>query len=264
MDVEENKYLCKEEHVEHDKNFKLNPVKIFRFTVNPFLLLTISTSIVLVMYIVFIIAGVKEHHGNDVLPSVSTIIAHSKAMTITFTFIVYIHSYCLYAYLVIISEYIGTKSLLFYAISTSCFLYVLCLIIVTYLPLTSDETEHNVFAVGAFAFSLISVLLHKHSWFVYSSRGYSISCNSYEGLMLFIEIVEVIVIVIMGGLFWFYSKMWAEYVFIFIILMDKHLKVTILSGTNLIYLEGSYIQHSYYSSPNPKDPNFTQHGFDYH
>ena len=265
MQEEESKKLYKNEHIEFDGNFQKRPVEVFKWTINPFIAMSVCTILTILFYVVFMAVGLtlpitEDVHGG--YPSISAIIAYSKGMTITFTFIVYIHWYCLYSYLVIISEYLGKNSFAFYTIGLLCILYVICLIVVTYLPLNVDELKHNIFAVSSFVFALLSVYLHKHSIFVYTARGYEAS-NKREIFLLTVELGIVILISVMGFLFWFYDNMWAEYVFVFVILIDKQIKIMILLGLRLLYLEGSYMQYSYYSPPNPLDPNFIKTDFEF-
>lgn len=248
------------DHVDFDQNFQRKPVEVFKWSINPYVVMSICTFSTIVMYIIFLVVGLdlpiedqsELHYG---LPSVSAIIAFSKAMTISFTLIVYLHSYGLYCYLIILAEYLGKDSFQFIATAAFCILYIICLIVVTYLPLTFDETKHNIFAVSAFVFALCSVYLHKYSFVVYGERGYTVS-NKREGFLLILELISVVTISLSGALFWFRNYMWAEYLFILLILIDKQVKVFVLTRLNLLYLEGSYIQYSYFSPPNPLDPNY--------
>lgn len=235
------------------QNNEINtPHEIFNWKVHPFYIMTFSSILSVIFYVVFIIVGLHLpiNDEDNYYPSVSSIIAFSKTMTISFTFIVYIHSYSLYSYLVILTDYLGKNSISFFITTTVCILYVLCLIIVTYLPVSADELKHNVFAIGAFIFAGLSVYLHKNSFIVYSSRGYPV-CDKKEGLLVITEVIVLIIIAVMGGLFWFQDKIWAEYVFIFFILIDKQFKTMILIGTKLMNIEGSYMSYAYFSPPNP-------------
>lgn len=247
-----------EEHLEFDKNFQKIPVEVFKWSINPNIVLSICTIGTVIMYTIFLTVGLRLPITEDLhygLPSISAIIAYSKGMTITFTFIVYLHSYGLYCYLIIIAEYLGKESFAFLTSAALCILYIICLIVVTYLPLTFDETKHNIFAVSAFAFALFSVYLHKYSFIIYTERGYRIS-NKREAVVLGLEFIIIISISLTGALFWFQNYMWAEYIFILLVLIDKQIKIFILTKTNLLYLEGSYIQYAYFSPPNPLDPNY--------
>lgn len=253
------------EHLDYDSKFKLRPVEVFNFSMNPYIVMTTCTALSIILYFIFMFVGLNlgiDYDTVDGVPSVSAIIAYSKAMTLTFTFIVYIHSYSLYSYLIILSQYLGKTSFSFISIVLLCVLYILSLIIVTYLPLNVDEFKHNVFAVSAFVFAALSVYLHKHSLLVYTIRGYEF-CNQKEGVLIVSELLVLITITVMAGLFWFQNNMWAEYMFILIILIDKQIKIWILLGTELIYLKGSYISYSYYSPPNPLDPNFVSTDYNY-
>ena len=253
-----------EEHEEYDRNFLKKPVKVFEFYANPYLLMSFCTSLTVILFFIFIFICLQlpvTEQVHDNLPSISAIIAHSKAMTITFTMIVYIHSYSLYSYLVIMSQYLGTRSISFIITSMLCFLYIFFLIIVSYLPLTTNEMKHNIFAMAAFFTAILSVYLHKHTLIVYSLNDYPVM-NSREGLLILSEIFVLILLLVSGCLFWFNNSMWAEYLFIFLIIIDKQIKVMVLVGTNLLYLEGSYMLYTYYAPPNPLDPNIeSEYGF---
>lgn len=223
--------------------------KIWEIEVSPLSILTFSTVVTMISYFVYLLFSVMvfENENKD-LPSLSGMIAYSKGTTISYTLLVFVHGYGIMSYLVIASEYIGLQSMQFKAIAGSCFVYLLSLILVSYLPLDGSEDPHNIFAVISFVFATASVYLHKHT-FVIDKWPY-INFHVSERYLILSEILLILTITIMGMLFWSFNIMVAEYVFIALLLIDKYIKVTILEKSGLMNIEGAKLTYTYYSPMN--------------
>lgn len=223
--------------------------KIWEIEVNPFMILTFSTIVTMVGFLIYLIFCIMVFEDeNKSLPSLSGMIAYSNGTTISFTLLVFAHGYGLMAYLVIVSEYIGLQSRQFKFISSCSIGYLLSLILVSYLPLDGSEDPHNIFAVISFVFATLTVYLHKHT-FVISNWPY-IDFHVSERYLILSEITLILSITIMGMLFWSFDIMVAEYVFIALLLVDKYLKVTILEKSGLLNINGAKITYTYYSPKN--------------
>lgn len=187
---------------------------------------------------------------DETTPSVSEMIAFSRGTTITFTLLVFIHAYGVCSYLVIISKYVGVGTRHFKVIAFSSFAYLVALIVVTYLPLDGHEDPHNVFAFLAFFFAILSSLVHRHGVL-------DVGPSFVEFPVVIIEVLFLVVVVICGALFWFVNSTVAEYVFMFLIIIDKEVKVAVLERFGLLLAEGSYLTYSYYTySELNTDPDF--------
>ena len=223
--------------------------KIWEIEVSPLSILTFTTVVTMIGYFVYLLFSIMvfEDENRD-LPSLSGMIAYSKGTTISYTLLVFVHGYGLMSYLVIASEYIGLQTIQFRAIAASCFIYLLSLILVSYLPLDGSEDPHNVFAIISFVFATASVYLHKHT-FVVDKWPY-IDFHVSERYLILSEIMLMLTITIMGMLFWSFDIMVAEYVFIALLLVDKYIKVTILEKSGLMNIEGAKLTYTYYSPQN--------------
>lgn len=232
------------------------PKKIWMIEVKPSSILTLATIVTMTAYFIYLVFSIsiytKEETDNvKSLPSMSWMIAYSRGTTISFTLMVFVHGYGLMSYLVIVSEYIGILSYQFRAIAGCSFLYWLSLILVSYLPLDGNENPHNIFAVMGFTFALCTVYLHKHTFLVIKpGRWPYIDLNVTDKFLVFTEVVLIISISVLGGLFWFMDIVIAEYVFIALILVDKYVKIRILEKSGLLCTDGAKLEYVYYSPPN--------------
>jgi hypothetical protein len=228
---------------------KQDPVKVWAIRISPLSILTFSTVVSTVGFIIYLIFSMSVVRGDaTTLPSLSGMIAYSRGTTISFTLMVFVHGYGVMAYLVIASEYVGLQSLHFKVIATCSLVYWMSLILVSYLPITTDENPHNIFAVTSFTFATLTVYLHKHSFVI--SRWPYIDFSVSEKYLIASEIVMISTVSVMGILFWQYDVMVAEYIFLALIIIDKFFKVTILEKSGLMKLGGSFIEYTYFSPPN--------------
>lgn len=231
------------------------PVIVWKQSVHPEFILKWTTVFNLGAYFIFMVYALIVFEDIDKsLPSMSGMIAYSRGTTISFTLVVFIHGYTIMAYLVIVSEYIGFRSNQFKFISMSSFLYWLSLIMVSYLPLNATRNPHNIFAVTGFVFSIFTVYLHKHTFLITENGKWPrLDFNTTERYLMLIEISLIIIISILGILYWSLDMVIAEYVFIALILLDKYLKVYILEQSGLMNIDNAYLQYSYFSpSNNPR------------
>lgn len=226
---------------------------VWQIKLYPKLMLDVYTYICIVSYLIFLIYCLKyvPPHGDEIdYPSVSAMIAYSRGTTLTFSLLVYIHIYAISNYLVIISEYLGISSWEFKVTTVFCTVYNIALIVVSYLPLTGYERMHNIFSITAFVAALLSVIIHRH---VFSIFPYHVAETNKEMILIFSEVFFVLSILITGFLFWYYNMIWAEYIFIGLILLDKKLKVEILSKTQIIRIDNTFVRYAYFSPVNPID-----------
>jgi hypothetical protein len=231
------------------------PKKVWTIEVKPSSILTLSTVVTMTAYFVYLVFSItiytKEVDSAKALPSMSWMIAYSRGTTISFTLMVFVHGYGLMSYLIIVSEYIGILSYQFRAIAGSAFLYWLSLILVSYLPLDGNENPHNVFAVMGFTFALCTVYMHKHTFLVVKHGQWPyIDLDVTNKMLAIYELVLIIIISALGGLFWFMDVVIAEYVFIALILVDKYVKIRILEKSGLLNTDGAKLEYVYYSPPN--------------
>ena len=225
--------------------------KKWTIEVKPMTILEVSTLISFIGYIVFLSysIGVAQYTS---FPSLSAMIAHSRFATISYTFLVFIHGYGVFAYLIIISGYIGKTSRHFMLISSSAFLYLSSLIVVSYLPIQEDDVDpHNWFAFASFGFALLTVVVHKHT-FINFNRRCPIDFRSTERVLVASELFIIVTSIVMAILFWQTDIIPTEYVFIALLILDKYLKVLILNKSELINLDVSILEYSYYTLPGRK------------
>lgn len=226
--------------------------KIWTIEVGPTSILTLATVVTMTAYFIYLVFSISVYDGNNTLPSMSWMIAYSRGTTITFTLMVFIHGYGLISYLVIASEYIGILSYQFRAIAGSAFLYWLSLILVSYLPLDGHENPHNIFAVMGFVFALCTVYLHKHTFITIREDSYipRLDFSKTDWPLWLSEILLIITISILGGIFWFMDIVVAEYLFVGLILIDKYVKIRILEKSGLLNTDGAKLEYTYYSPTN--------------
>jgi len=218
------------------------PEKLWQIKLPVRNILTASTLVSSLGFIVYITYALNTMSST---PSISRIIEYSKGTTITFTLIVFCHGYGVASYLVIASEYIGLLSWHFYAVSISCAAYIISLIIVSYIPIDDNTAEvdtHSIFALSAFVFALLSSWLHRHSLLNYH-------LIKEEWPIVVAEGVFLMGVAICGFLFWFDENNIAEYVFIFLIIIDKEVKVRILEYTGLLNVRNSFLVYTYHTPP---------------
>lgn len=223
--------------------------KIWEIEVSPLSILTFSTVVTMTGFLVYLLFCLMVFDDKDrPLPSLSGMIEYSNGTTISYTLLVFAHWYGVMSYLVIASEYIGLQSIQFRAISASCFVYILSLIMVSYLPVTDYPNAHYTFAVISLVFGTASVYLHKHTFII--DKWPYVDFHITERYLILSEIMLMFTISIMGMLFWSFDIMVAEYVFIALLLMDKYIKVTILEKSGLMNIEGAKLTYTYYSPQN--------------
>lgn len=234
--------------------------KIWTIEINPLTILKFTTVTTMVGYLVYLIFSINVFEDqNKGLPSLSRMIAYSRGTTITFTLLVFVHGYGIMSYLIIASEYIGLESTQFRILSMSSFIYLLSLVLVSYLPLTGAENPHNIFAVISFTFAVFTVYLHKHSFVVNEpGRWPYINFHKSERYLILSELMMILVITIMGMLFWTFDNVVAEYIFIALILVDKYFKVAILESGGLMKLEGATLQYTYNSPKNHPETSYNK------
>lgn len=207
---------------------------------NVLLVTTLTTCLGFIVYITYALNTL-----NESTPSISRMIEYSKGTTITFTLIVFGHGYGVASYLVIASEYIGLFTWHFYAVAFSCAAYLISLIVVSYIPIddrTADVDTHSIFALSAFTFALLSSWLHRHSLLNYK-------LVKEEWPILVAEGVFLVAVTICGIFFWLDENTVAEYAFIFLIIIDKEVKVRILEYTGLLNVRNSYLVYTYHTPP---------------
>lgn len=155
------------------------------------------------------------------------------------------------SYLVIASEYIGFRSNQFKFITVSSFIYWMSLIMVSYLPLDATKNPHNIFAITGFVFSIFTVYLHKHTFLITEfGKWPRLDFHTTEKYLMLIELSMIIIISILGILFWSLDMVVAEYVFIALILLDKYFKVYILEQSGLMNIDNAYMEYRYFSPAN--------------
>jgi uncharacterized membrane protein len=201
---------------------------------------TVLTTVGVIAYLSYALNTLE-----DSTPSVSRMIEYSKGTTITFTLIVFGHAYGVVSYLVIASEYIGLFTWHFNAVAFSCAAYLISLIVVSYIPIDDENSEvdtHSVFALTAFIFALLSSWLHRHSLLNYQ-------LVKEEWPILVAEGVFLLAIMVCGLLFWLDENAIAEYAFIFLIVIDKEIKIRILEYTGLLNVNNSFLVYTYHTPP---------------
>jgi succinate-acetate transporter protein len=114
-----------------------------------------------------------------------------------------------------------------------------------------ESNPHNVFAVMGFTFAICTVYLHKHTFVVINHKQWPyLDLNVTSKALAISELVLIITISILGGLFWFMDVVIAEYIFIALILVDKYVKIKILEKSGLLNTDGATLKYVYYSLPN--------------
>lgn len=226
--------------------------KVWTIEIKPITILSVSTVVTMIGFIIYLLFSIMVFEdANKPLPSLSGMIAYSQGTTISYTLLVFVHSYGTMAYLVIVSEYIGVESLQFRAIALCSFIYTMSLIMVSYLPLNGNENPHNVFALISFTFALLTVYLHKHTFIItVPGKMPYIDFHVSERYLILSEILMIVTVSIMGMLFWSFDIMVAEYIFIGLMLMDKFFKVTILEKSGLLNVKGAKLEYTYFSPSN--------------
>ena len=233
-------------------DLKQTPVKVWSQQVDPEFVLRFTTILNLGTYFIFMIYSlVVFEDENKALPSMSGMISYSRGTTVSFTLMVFIHGYTIMSYLVIASEYIGFRSNQFKFISISALIYWMSLILVSYFPINATRNPHNIFAITGFVFSIFTVYLHKHTFVVTEPGKWPrLDFNTTERYLMLAEITMIIVVSILGILFWSLDMVIAEYVFVALILVDKYFKVYILQQSGLMNIENAYLEYRYFSPPN--------------
>jgi len=220
---------------------------VWEFKISPSQVLMATTLVTILLYILYLVYAINIIDEQS-LPSLSHIIAYSRGTTITYTIILFIHGYSVSSYLVIASEYIGIQSPQFFFIAFSSCMYLICLLLISYLPLTEVRDTHNIFAILAFIFALFSILLHRN-----------VPNGDYgpETWLLLIEGSILFTVLLLGIFFWFNNSMLCEYIFVGFVIVDKYIKVLMLEVSGLLDIDDSYIQYKLMSVPNrPTTDNY--------
>lgn len=231
-------------------NYSNVPVKIWQQKINPYLILKLTTFVNIIFYFSFLLHSFIAFEGEP-FPSVSAMIGASRISTISYTIIVFVHGYTIMSYLVIASEYVGFYSIQFRFIFISSIIYWLSLIMVSYLPVKNVNEPHNIFAILAFMFSVSTVYLHKHTFL--NTDEYVPYFMIIDRNIVVLEISIIILVSILGILFWVFHYTIAEYVFIFLLLCEKYFKINILISSGLLNIESAFLEYSYYSPSNNKN-----------
>lgn len=217
-----------------------DPREILRYTT----IYCITSFVVFVMYCNFQVDSLRG-------ASISTMMGSSKISTLIFTFIVYLHSYSLESYLVILAEFLGTNSFQFKFIALNCVIYIISLVVLTYLPVEEYAGVHNIFAVLALFFASLSIFIHKHSFFkcFYSSTTQStLQTNAF--ILSTSEFFFLIVVLATAFIFWFTSSAICEYIFIGFILVDREFKINIMVRAGIINIKDNAMVVVYILPPN--------------
>ena len=247
--------------------FKKNQKKeslLWSFQLDPFKVLFYSGFLVLLGYVCFLVYGLST---LDSSVSVSEIIEISKGTAISFTFLVVLHAYGVYSYLIIIYQYVHQKH--FVLLVICCISYIVSLIVLSYLPIehtVNNVKMHHVFGFIAYFFALISTISHKHSFFpplciddeTNQAKAFLINQDEdgNESLLVYVEILIIGLVILFGSLFYFGGFNWAEILFIFLIIIDKQIKIFILLELKLIRRQSKLIYNYVNIEDNLMKANF--------
>lgn len=206
--------------------------KIWTISFNPHDLLMYFTVATVVGYLLFIFVNVLEY---GVL-TISEYMVKSYANGVSYTLLVALHSYSLYAYLILASEHIGHDSLYFKTTALSILIYMICLLIVGYLPVDEHDNLHKIFTFLAVLFSIISIVIPS----VYHSRTFkSFKNHLYEWFFVMTAIICALVFI-------FTLSAWVEFILGLMILTDKFFKIEIKKQTGA-RLSDATVEYTYYS-----------------
>jgi len=223
-------------------------VQIWERPISVYWVLDVGTAVSVAGYLVlllYFLLGV-QHQDGTFGHTVSDMIAYNKGTTVTAALLIFAHSYVLTAYLVLISDYIHYSGAHFKIIAVASYTYIAALVVMTYLPVHSDENPHNVFAGISSGFALISTWAHKNSFY----HGAKV-----DAAVLFADMVVLAAMTTAAALFWFNDSNAAEYVFILIVLLDKKFKLLILErGGFADDLRNAALRYSFWVPPRQVPP----------
>lgn len=211
---------------------------VWRTTLKPRVFLRGATACTFIVFLTFLFIGVGL---DDEAPSISAMVAKSREMTLTFTLMVYLHSYAAMAYLILLSRYVEADSTQYRTIALLVRVYLGALVLLCYVPIEVSATAHHAVAFVAFSCAAASGIFTKHSFFS-GIRDRRVVC---------VEIAVVVTIAVTACTFWATGNVWAEYVLVGVVIMDKELKIVALERTGLVVLSDSYVQYSFHAQPRP-------------
>lgn len=209
----------------------VNDSAVWQFRVKPFHISLLATCTALLVFVASTLINAFDEHA---LRTISELLIEFRWFSITYTIVVFIHSYAVLAYLICVSDYIGVQSREFMALCACCVIYLGCLVVVGYVPVSREEELHNFFAIMAFIFAILSSLLHKFG----SSQHGEQSLAIYEACLIG-------ALILAGALFWSLGDASAEYVLVGIILMEKHMKLELLDRYEILHSKRGWIVYSF-------------------
>lgn len=165
----------------------------------------------------------SDYSVHDMV-SISSEMDMDKRSMITYTLILYMHTYALSSYLIMMTNIWGRGKNQFalYVIGISCVLYSVCLVTISYLPTSTHSDQHNLFAISAFFFAGVSLFAHDFNTYHYWVRGETRNISSK--IMIF-ECVYLILFIIFAIIFWVKDIAFFEYLCAIMVLLDKWIKM---------------------------------------
>ena len=209
-----------------------NPIWVKEF--DPYRVLSISTFITMIIFFVFLVKVLID--GGR---SISDEMDIDKRSMVTYTFILYAHSYAITAYLVIMSKVFKRNT--FILIVALCISYIVSLMVLSYLPVSSHNQEHRIITITAFILAGGTLIVHdlNISHFVQKIPNYDLYIVTIE-LFLFVSFW------VSGFVFWFYDLYIFENICVFIVIIDKLVKVKLLIIRNVINVKGAMVTYAYH------------------
>jgi hypothetical protein len=209
--------------------------KIWTISFNPHDVLLAFTILSVSGYLLFLFVNILEY---GVL-TISDYLVESHVNGVSYTLLVALHSYSIYAYLILASEHIGHDDVFFRLTALSMLIYMTCLLIVGYLPVDEHDNLHKIFTGLAVFFALISAILpcihHSKTW-------ESIHKHIYEWIFVICSMICAIV-------FLATSSAWPEFILGLLILLDKYFKIEIKKNTGA-HITNATVYYSLYSPRN--------------
>lgn len=172
--------------------------------------------------------------ASESSPSLSSLISSTPAAGITFTIILFVHSYGVFAYLITVSDYYSghaSYSLMWW----TCVAYMCLLVVISYLPTDRFSDPHSAVAILTFVVALCSVV---------------------SGAMSFhpahiIDILIALVVLVSGAVFFWSGNAIAEYFMLAVLLSDKLIKIRVLEWYDLIDTSVAQLEYNMHSSTSP-------------
>lgn len=201
---------------------------------SPVWFMYLFTLITLVVYFVFLSLGVTDMVHDHHAPTISDLIIKSRMSTITFALMVYLHSWVLTIYFLLITEYLDMNNvwhlrqyyiMMFFSVG-----YIMALIFLTYIPTDTFPSSHRLLATLSFCAALLSCYLYTSE--LGTKLKYELSYGQKPLILL--EFIFFCAIVVSGGLFQFANSNLSEYFFVFFILLDKPVKIYLMSKMRLL------------------------------